>query len=318
MSIKFSIATTVLLLAVSGFAYAAKPLKVMACEPEWAALVKELAGERADVSSATTAMQDPHHVQARPSLISKARRADVLVCTGNELEIGWLPVLLRKSGNRHIQAGAPGYIMVSDWVQPLEVPKVLDRSLGDIHAGGNPHVHLNPKNILTIAQKLSATLASIDSAHKADYSTRLADFEQRWNAAINGWESQTAHLKGMPVMVQHKNWSYLLDWLRIHSVADLEPVPGVPPTSNHLKKLITQANQSHPLGILIANYQNDKGARWLSKKTNVSVFSLPFSVDKGETLEQWMNRVIKLVVSIKPPVENSVNSEPLEVEQTAP
>lgn len=283
----------------------AKPLNVFACEPEWAALVQELAGERAKVRSATTALQDAHHVQARPSLIAKARRADALVCTGSELEIGWLPVLLRKSGNKNIQVGAQGHIMVSEWVPRLEIPEVLDRSLGDIHPSGNPHVHLNPNHMLTIAKQLSARLASLDTKHSEHYSERLADFEQRWQAAIKNWEVQAAHLKGVPVMVQHKNWSYLLDWLGVKAVADLEPVPGVPPTSSHLKGLISQAKAKQPLAILIADYQSDKGAQWLSKKTNVSVVSLPFSVDKGESLELWMNRVFAKLLPIKMVTEDS-------------
>ena len=119
---------------------ASAALKVLACEPEWAALAQELAGDKVSVSSATTALQDAHHIEARPSLIARARNADLVVCTGSELEVGWLPLLLRQSGNERIQPGALGYLEASQLVSRLEIPKVLDRSLGDIHPAGNPHI----------------------------------------------------------------------------------------------------------------------------------------------------------------------------------
>jgi zinc/manganese transport system substrate-binding protein len=125
-------------------------LNILACEPEGAALAQELSGDLVTISSATTAYQDPHFIQARPSLQARARKADLLVCTGSELELGWLPILLRSSGNPRIQAGSPGYFMASDHVRLLGKPKVVDRSEGDIHAGGNPHIQTDPRNLLPL------------------------------------------------------------------------------------------------------------------------------------------------------------------------
>src|SRR6266540_6050535 len=129
---------------------AAAALNVFACEQEWAALAQELAGDKASIYSATTALQDGHKVEARPSLIARIRSADLLICSGSELEIGWLPLLLTQSGNDRIQPGSPGYIEASRFVARLEVPKVVDRSLGDIHPSGNPHIHLDPRNIESV------------------------------------------------------------------------------------------------------------------------------------------------------------------------
>src|SRR5690349_12532746 len=139
-------------LALSAFvAHAA--LNVLACEPEWAALAQELGGDRVKASSATTAQQDPHRIEARPSLIARTRNADLLVCTGLELEVGWLPVLLQQSGNPKIAAGQPGNFEAGPLVQRLDVPAKLDRSEGDIHPGGNPHIQTDPRNIAIVDRK---------------------------------------------------------------------------------------------------------------------------------------------------------------------
>jgi len=129
---------------------AASALEIFVCEPEWGSLLEELAGDNAEITVATTAFQDPHRLQARPSLIAAVRRADLVVCTGADLEIGWLPLLLRRSGNAKIQTGNPGYFLAANFVRRLEIPKTIDRAQGDVHPQGNPHIHLNPGNILQL------------------------------------------------------------------------------------------------------------------------------------------------------------------------
>jgi zinc/manganese transport system substrate-binding protein len=162
-------------------------LNVFSCEPEWAALAKELAGEHAEVFAATTAQQDPHYIQARPSLIARMRRADLVVCTGAELEVGRLPVLQRRAGNPRVQPGGDGYFEAATYVPMLEVPQRLDRAEGDVHPNGNPHIHLDPRNIARIAPPLSERLAKLDAANADDYRRRLDDFNQRWQAAVQRW-----------------------------------------------------------------------------------------------------------------------------------
>ena len=258
--------------------YAVATVKVFACEPEWKALVESIGGEHVDAFSATTAFQDPHYIEARPSLIAKVRRADLVVCTGAELEIGWLPLLLRQSGNASIQTGQPGYFLAAMQVDRIEIPVELDRSDGDVHASGNPHVHWDPYNLLIIAKSLSQRLQIIDPANANAYQQRLDEFSERWQAAITRWEEQAIQLRGKKVIVYHKNWSYLLNWLGIEMVGDLEPKPGIPPTSAHLAALLDIVRSDPPDFILMANYQNDKGAQWLSKKTDIPVLQLPFTV----------------------------------------
>src|SRR5512135_421088 len=182
------------LLLLAGNAHAA--LNVFACEPEWAALTQQLAGDKVSVYTATGALQDPHQVQARPSLIAKARRAQLLVCTGAELEIGWLPVVLRESANSSIQPGSPGNFEAAKYVSMLEVPTRLDRAEGDVHAQGNPHIQTDARNFLPIAAALGKRLGELDPSNAAYYRQRLDDFTQQWRSAIAKWEQQAAPLRG--------------------------------------------------------------------------------------------------------------------------
>src|SRR2546430_15752533 len=174
-------------------------LNVFACEPEWSALAQELGGDKVSVYSATTAVQDPHRIEARPSLIARIRSADLLICSGSELEIGWIPLLLTQSGNPRIQLGSPGYFEASQYVVKLEIPKVIDRALGDLHPGGNPHVHTDPRNIAKIAAVLMQRMAQLDPANAESYRSRGKSFLERWQAAILRWEPQAPALKGVPV-----------------------------------------------------------------------------------------------------------------------
>lgn len=251
---------------------------VFACEPEWAALTQEIGGSHVKVKSATTGLQDPHHIQARPSLLARARRADMLACTGAELEIGWLPVLLQKTGNPKIQVGQPGYFMATSAVRLLEIPSKLDRSQGDVHAAGNPHIQTGPRRIAQVAKALSARLSQIDPDHAADYANNYSRFNQRWTIAMQGWQQQAASLRGKSIIVQHKNWVYLENWLGLKEVATLEVKLGVPATTRHLSKVMDLVKNNQVSAIIYAAYQSPKSANWLAEKTGIPTAKLPFTV----------------------------------------
>ena len=244
-----------------------EPLQVFACEPEWKALAQDLGGEQVKVFTATNAFQDPHFIEARPSLIVKMRRADLVVCTGADLEIGWLPLLLKRSTNAQVQTGKPGHFMAADFVPKLEIPHQHDRSMGDIHADGNPHIHLDPRRLMMIAEQLSQRLVQLDPNNAAYYQHQHQVFFKQWRQQLSQWKQQTRALKGQAYFVQHRNWSYLFDWLKLEEVADLEPKPGIPPSSSHLASLLDKVESSQAQGIMIANYQNPQGARWLSRQS---------------------------------------------------
>ncbi|MGV6859604.1 MAG: metal ABC transporter substrate-binding protein [bacterium] len=264
------------LLLVSENAFA--KLNVFACEPEWAALAKELGGDNVKATSATTAMQDPHHIQARPSLISRASKADLLVCTGAELEVGWLPVLQQKASNEKILPGNPGYFMATEYVDLLEIPDRLDRSKGDVHAAGNPHIQTDPRRIGQVAEVLSERLAELDPTHASDYAERYKEFSTRWSESIAKWEAKANTLRGRNIVVQHKNWVYLEDWLGLSELTALEPKPGVPPSAARLAKVLSKVKDNPVLAVVHAAYQNPKAANWLAKKAALPVVNLPFTV----------------------------------------
>jgi zinc/manganese transport system substrate-binding protein len=253
-------------------------LHVLACEPEWGALVQELGAGLVDVSVATSALQDPHQIQAKPSLIARTRNADLVVCTGAELEIGWLPLLLQQSGNAKVQPGQPGNFAAADFVRKLEVPTQLDRAQGDVHASGNPHIQTDPRNIALVANALGARLQQIDPAHAAQYAKALADFAQKWQQAIARWSAQAAPLRGTAVVSQHKAFAYLYDWLGLKEVAVLEPKPGVEPSAAHLQSVLAALKATPAKMVLHAAYQDPKPSEWLGRNAGVAVVEVPFTV----------------------------------------
>jgi zinc/manganese transport system substrate-binding protein len=278
---------------------ASAALKIFACEPEWAALATELGGSNVEVYSATTPLQDPHQVQARPSLIARFRGADLAVCTGAELEIGWFPILFQNGANPRIQPGKPGLFEAYNSVTMLEVPTKLDRAEGDIHPYGNPHIQTDPRNIARIAPALSQRLAELDPAHVADYKARGDDFGKRWAAAIAKWEQQAAPLRGVAVLSQHKSWIYLYDWLGIRETGTLEPKPGIPPSPAHLEELIELQKHRPAKLIVYAAYQDPKAAEFLSAKLGIPAVQLPFTVgatdDAGDLFKLFDSTVAQLL-----------------------
>jgi zinc/manganese transport system substrate-binding protein len=256
----------------------ANALNVFSCEPEWAALVEELAGDNVEITQATTAFQDPHMLQARPSLIAGARNADILICTGADLEIGWLPLLLRRSGNPDIQPGSPGYFMAADHVRRIEIPADIDRSQGDVHPQGNPHIHLHPRNIERVAEALAARLTELDPANAEVYRANADDFLRRWSDARDSWEARADALAGMRLVSHHRSFSYLADWLDLDIVATLEPKPGIPPSGAQLSRLLEQLTPAPPAGIIRAQFENERPAHWLSDRLSIPVIEMAFTV----------------------------------------
>ena len=271
--------------------FAAQPvaaaLNIFACEPEWGALARELGGEKVNVYTAVGALQDPHHIEARPSLIARARSADLVVCSGAELEVGWLPLVRTQSGNARIQSGQPGDFEAARYIVALEVPQRLDRAQGDVHAAGNPHIHLDPRNIAMVAAALAQRMAQLDSAEAENYRTRSKAFLERWQQAIARWEKQAAPLKGMSVVVYHKDLTYLIDWLGMREAGALEPKPGLPPTTAHLSELLARLAK-HPAAVIVRSaYSDPRAGAWLSERAKIPTVMLPYTVggtDKAQDL----------------------------------
>jgi zinc/manganese transport system substrate-binding protein len=253
-------------------------VNILACEPEWAALASEIGGDKVVITSATTALQDPHHIEARPSLVARARKADLLVCTGLELESGWLPILLQQSANPKIAPGQRGNFEAGNYVKRLDVPTSVNRSEGDVHASGNPHIQQDPHNIAAVADALFKRLSDIDPSNAAYYQLRHQNFASRWAVAIKKWEQMAAPLKGIAVVEHHQNMEYLIHWLGLKNVGTLEQKPGVEPSAAHLTELLAQLKQQPAKLIIRAAYQDPRASLWLSERTNIPALVLPFTV----------------------------------------
>ena len=262
-------------------------LNLLACEPEWGALSKELGGDKVNVYTAVNALQDPHHIEARPSLIARARSADLIVCTGADLEVGWLPLVLTQSGNPKILAGQPGYFEAARQVLLLEIPARLDRAMGDVHPQGNPHVHMDPRNIARIGAALTERMIQLDPAESDYYRARAKAFNERWQQAIVRWEKEAAPLKGLPIVVYHKNMSYLNAWLGMREVGSLEPKPGMPPTTGHMTELLARLAKDPAKIVVRSAYNDPRAGEWLSERAKIPSVMLPFMVggtDKAKDL----------------------------------
>ena len=256
----------------------AAALNVFATVPEWGALAAELGGDKVTIYVATNAMQDPHHIEAKPSLIARARSADLVVATGAELEIGWLPLVLQQAGNPKVQPGQPGYFEGAPMVALLDKPARLDRAEGDVHAAGDPHIQTDPRNIARVAGPLAAKLAELDPTNTAYYQARYKAFSERWSAAIARWEKEAVPLKGVPVLVQHKAFTYLIAWLGLKEIAALEPKPGIEPTTAHLSEILAITQRQPVSMILRATYQSDRASQWIAERTKINAVALPFTV----------------------------------------
>jgi zinc/manganese transport system substrate-binding protein len=260
----------------------ARALDVFACEPEWGALVTELGGDKVDVFVATTARQDPHQIQARPSLIARLRSADLVVCTGAELEIGWLPMLLRQGANGRVQPGTPGYFEAARYVRLLEVPTRLDRAEGDTHPSGNPHIQTDPRNIAAVAAPLAARMQQIDPTDAALIAGRAQNFAARWAAAMQRWQQQAAPLRGTPIATYHKGWAYLEDWLGLREAGTIEPKPGIPPSSQYLAQLVAELPARGVRGVIYAAYEDPRASEFVAQRIGAPAIMLPYTVGGSE------------------------------------
>jgi zinc/manganese transport system substrate-binding protein len=290
----FGLAAVALSLAVTAASVQAQ-LNVFATVPEWGALAEALGGDKVKVYVATNALQDPHRVQARPSLLARARSAQLLLATGADLEIGWLPLLQRDAGNPKILPGAPGMFEASQYVQLLGIPLSVDRSMGDVHAAGNPHIQTDPRNFLPIARALTERLVLLDSGNGSFYQDRLRSFMFQWQANIDRWATSAKPLRGEKIWVQHDGFVYLNDWLGLVQVGTLEPTPGVDPSVAHLSTVLQRQSQLQGRMIITSAYAGDAASKWFSEKATVPLVVLPFTVGgnkEATTLQTFFENTI--------------------------
>lgn len=282
-------------LAVLAAAPARAAINVVTTVPDLAALTKAVGGNLVEVQALALSSQDPHFVDAKPNLALALNRADLLIALGLDMEIGWLPTLQLGARNPRIQVGAPGFLNASQFPKVLEVPPgKVDRSMGDVHPGGNPHYLYDPRQAVLVAKGISERLAQLDSKNAAAYRANAAKFEEEVNKARADWEKRLAGLKGAPVIAHHKTTAYLADWLGFETVAFLEPKPGIPPNPSHVASVLVQGRQRKVRMVLIESYYAETTAKLVASKIPAPVVTLHGGTDfrSGETYIQHVNETV--------------------------
>lgn len=271
-------------------------VRVAATIPTLAALAREVGGAQVTVEALSLPTQDPHFVDARPSLAVTLNRADLLVMAGLQLEIGWLPVLQNGARNPTILPGGDGLLDCSTVAILKEVATgPVDRAKGDIHPGGNPHYLTDPQNAKLCAAAIAAALARIDAAHAAEYRKNAQAFSADLDAKIAGWEKRMAAVRGASVVVYHRSWIYLLDWLGLSEVGSLEPKPGIPPTPSHIAKLLGDMRAKNAKIILQESFYPDATSHLLADKTGATVIEIPGGPAAGKTYADWMDDLLNRI-----------------------
>jgi zinc/manganese transport system substrate-binding protein len=295
------ILTLLLLLAAwhgsSGLAHA--DLRVVATTADLASVAKAVGGERVDVVALALPTQDPHFVDARPHLALDLARADLLVAVGLELEIGWLPTLQMGARNPKIRQGASGYLDCSTLIDKLEVPTTkIDRSMGDIHPGGNPHYMFDPRRVAQVAAGIAARMSQLDPAHAEDYRRGAKAFQQQVEQARARWAQAASALRGAHVLAYHKSLTYLADWLGLQVVEHIEPKPGIPPNPRHIAHVLSVARTQGVKLIIQEAWHPRATAEMLAEHGGVRLAVIPGGPDfnRGQGYFAFMDTVISRLI----------------------
>lgn len=278
------------ILWLAGGVFAA-PLKIVTTTPDLADLARQVGGDRVKVDGLSRGSQDPHFVEAKPSLIVKVRDADLFVQTGLDLEIGWAPLLIQGARNARVQRGAKGFLDASAFIQPLEVPTVVSRAAGDVHPGGNPHFLADPHNALAVVKALEGKLAELDPAGAVVYKKNAEDYSARLSAKIAGWEKRMAPAKGARFVSYHKNMVYFADHFGLVSDGQIEPKPGIPPTAKHTADLIAVMKERRTPLILTNPHFERRTPDSLARATGASVVTVALTPDAVPEAADYISAV---------------------------
>jgi len=284
-----------LLLPLSLFAN----LNIAVSYPYIGALTKSIGGENVNTVVLAKGNWDPHFVVPRPSLISKVRRADGLIMNGGQLEIGWLPPLIKRAANPKTKVGAKTFLNLSNHIQMINKPQSVSRSGGDLHPDGNPHFHLDPKNVLILAAVIKEYLISMDSENQELYEKNHIEFSDMWKKNIDIWNKKMLSKNGLKIIQFHNNLAYFNKAYGLTSIATIEPLPGIPPSSRHTFSLIKLIKKEKPFCILHDVYHSTKTAKYISSKTDIPVVLMPHDIGALNSIEDLTSLFDYLTGAIK-------------------
>ncbi len=308
MKIRIKIMFMVLFVATAlyGTELSAK-VKVVTTIPDFGSIAKDIGGDKVEVKSIVKGYQDPHFVDAKPNYILWLNKADLLIYNGLELEVGWLPVLLTGSRNSKIVSkNAPGHLDASTLINNvLEVPTTkIDKSMGDIHASGNSHYMLDPRNGLLVASGIAKRLIKIDPENSEFYEQNLISFTTYLKDKIKVWESKLKHLRGTNLVTYHKSWVYFTKWAGFNEIGYIEPKPGIPPSPSHLAKLVSSSKESDLKIIFSELYYPQNTAKLVAGKTSVKLLVLPTMVGATNDVGSYSDLFQKIVGEITKALAN--------------
>lgn len=289
----------VLLAVLSGNAQAV--LKVETTTQDLAAIAKLIGGQHIDVNSLTLGTRDPHFAVAKPSMIRRVYAADLLLIIGADMEIGWLPPLLQSARNSRVQPGNPGYLDLSLTVPLLgKVQGQISRAMGDVHAKGNPHYWLDPRNGVRMAKVMAERLAQLDPEHAQDYRANFVTFEKTINTKLVEWRKALQHLNNKPVIAYHTSFVYLADAFSFRIVDEVEPKPGISPSAASLGSLVARIKKEQIDLLIIEPYYNRRSARYLNEQTGIQVSVVPQSVGAQSDIHTYMDLFDSIVTVLQP------------------
>jgi len=293
--------TALLLIAFAALlARADAKLNVVATLPDYAALAREIGGDKVDVTAMAKPTEDPHFVDARPSFVVKLRAADVLIEGGAELEIGWLPPLLQNARNNKIEAGKPGRVIASEGLHLLNIPANVTRAAGDVHALGNPHFMVDPIIAKAVAQHIAQAFSTLDPANAAFYEANYKKFEETINAKLQEWGKTLLPFRGQQFAAYHDSWVYFAHRFGFTNEIFLEPKPGIPPSPSHLAEVIAQMKAGHVKAIIVEPFHNRKIAEKVAASTGAHVVDaaqFPGALPNTETYVGLIDALVSRVAA---------------------
>ena len=272
-------------------------LNIATTLPWIGSIASEIGKDKVRVTAFVKPNQDPHFVAAKPSMILEVRKADILMYNGMDLEIGYLPVLVESTKNPKIQTANPGNFDCSKFIEPIEVPTAVDRSMGDVHPQGNPHYQLSPKNILRVAEGVAEVLSRADPENASFYLKNFSSFKQRLQEKQKEWSA--IPLRGKKFLAYHKFFEYLASEFGFEIIGYIEPKPGIPPSAGHIEKLIEMIRKTKPDGILSLSYYGQKEVNFLSQKTGVKSIIVPHDVGETEKVKDWFSLMDQVLKSLE-------------------
>lgn len=296
------VAAVAAVLLVGLGARAEAKLRVVASIETLADLSRQVGGDRVDVTSLSRGVQDPHFVDAKPSLVLALNRADALVYVGLDLEIGWLPPLVQQARNARIQRGQAGNIDASTAIRPEDVPNVPSdqlRAMGDIHPLGNPHYWIPPNNARAIARLLAARFTALDAAGADAYKAAVGRFEAQLASKEKQWANAAAPLRGTRIVTYHKSWSYVARWLGLEEVGYVEPKPGIPPTANHTAQLVEVMKKTGVRLVVVDSFYPSTMARFVADNGHARLVSAPSNVGATPAIKTYFDLVDAVIAALK-------------------